>query len=121
MFATLKTEIEEYNTKYNAHGGKAVLPLMSRVHKSTHQVGEMVFCDATSLLEKYNCSLFVLSTSSPAGGLPLAVAITSDDKQETIRAAMEMVKEVLPDGAFHGQSGGPKIGHPTTPQLNIMH
>ena len=86
----------------------ACTPLMARVHKMTQQSGEMMFCDSTSCLEKYNCSLFILSTSSPAGGLPLAVAITSDEKQDTIKRAMEMVKQVLPKEAFFG-SKGPKV------------
>ena len=80
----------------------ACTPLMSRVHEIIQQSGEMIFCDSTSCLEKYNCSLFILSTSSPAGGLPLAVAITSDEKQDTIQRAMQMIKEVVPVNAFYG-------------------
>ena len=49
----------------------ACTPLMSRVHKNVKQAREMIFCDSTSCLEKYNCSLFIFSTSSPCGGLPL--------------------------------------------------
>jgi len=82
----------------------ACTPLMARVHETIQQSGEMVFCDSTSCLEKYNCSLFILSISSPAGGLPLAVAITSDEKQDTIQRAMEMIKEVVPVNAFYGKN-----------------
>ena len=82
----------------------ACTPLMARVHETIQQSGEMVFCDSTSCLEKYNCSLFILSTSSPAGGLPLAVAITSDEKQDTFQRAMEMIKEVVPVNAFYGKN-----------------
>ena len=87
----------------------ACTPLMARAHEMIQQSGEMMFCDSTSCLEKYNCSLFILSTSSPAGGLPLAVAITSDEKQDTITRAMEMVKQVLPKEAFYGREEGPKV------------
>ena len=82
---------------------------MARVHEMIQQSAEMIFCDSTSCLEKYNCSLFILSTSSPAGGLPLAVAITSDEKQDTIKRAMEMVNLVLPKKAFYGREQGPKV------------
>jgi len=44
----------------------ACTPLMACVHEMIQQSGEMMFCDSTSCLEKYNCSLFILSTSSPA-------------------------------------------------------
>lgn len=67
----------------------ACTPLMPHVHEMIQQSVEMIFCDSTSCLEEYNCSLFILSTSSPAGGLPLAVAITSDEKQDTIKRAMK--------------------------------
>lgn len=87
----------------------ACTPLMARVHEMIHQSGEMVFCDSTSCLEKFNCSLFILSTSSPAGGLPLAVAITSDEKQETIQRAMEMIKDVVPVKGFYGKQNGPSV------------
>ena len=87
----------------------ACTPLMARAHEMILQSGEMMFCDSTSCLEKYNCSLFILSTRSPAGGVPLAVAITSDEKQDTIKRAMEMVKMVLPTKAFYGRKEGPKV------------
>ena len=87
----------------------ACTPLMSRVHEIIQQSGEMIFCDSTSCLEKYNCSLFILSTSSPAGGLPLAVAITSDEKQDTIQRAMQMIKEVVPVNAFYGNQDGASV------------
>ena len=73
----------------------ACTPLMSRVHQSVQQAREIVFCDSTSCLEKYNCSLFIISTSSPAGGLPLGVAITSDEKKNTIIKALQSLLGVL--------------------------
>ena len=87
----------------------ACTPLMARVHQSIRQAEELIFCDSTSSLERYNCSLFVLSTRSPAGGLPLAVVITSDEKENTIKVALEKVKEVVPQNSLWHQSGGPKV------------
>ena len=37
------------------------------------------------------------------------MAITSDEKQDTIKRAMEMVNLVLPKKAFYGREQGPKV------------
>ena len=86
-------------------------PLMSRVHEHIQQAGEMVFCDATSTLDRFNTSLFVLSTSHPAGGLPLGVMITSDEQEETIVQGLSQLLNVFPQGAFYGRGAdkGPLI------------
>ena len=76
-------------------------PLMCRIHQYIQQSSEMVFCDSTSTLDRFNSSLFVLSTSHCAGGLPLAVMITSDEQEETIQQGLKMVKQVLPAEAFY--------------------
>lgn len=85
-------------------------PLMSRVHQSVQQAGEMVFCDATSSLDRFNSSMFVLSTSNAVGGLPLGVIITSDEQEDTIRQSLEVLKDVLPPNCFFGR--GPVEGPP---------
>ena len=69
-------------------------PLMCRIHQHIQQSSEMVFCDNTSTLDRFNSFLFVLSTSHCAGGLPLAVMITSDEQEETIQQGLQMVKQV---------------------------
>ena len=78
-------------------------PLMFRVHENIQQAGEMTFCDATSSLDRFNTSLFILSTSHAAGGLPLGVIMTSDEQEETIRQGLELLKEVLPKNSFYGR------------------
>ena len=87
----------------------ACTPLMARVHENIQQSGEMIFCDSTSCLEKYNCSLFIISTSSSAGGLPLGVTITSDEKQLTIKAAFQQLLQVVPKASFYGNKDGPRL------------
>ena len=77
-------------------------PLMCRIHQHIRQSSEMVFCNSTSTLDRFNSSLFVLSTSHCAGGLPLAVMITSDEQEETIQQGLQVVKQVLPGEAFYG-------------------
>ena len=87
-------------------------PLMARVHQNIQQAGEMVFCDAKSSLDRFNSSLFLFSTSSAAGGLPLGVIIiTSDEQEDTVRQRLQLLTEVVPDGAFYGRGGeqGPAI------------
>jgi len=78
-------------------------PLMFRVHENIQQAGEMTFCDAKSSLDRFNTSLFILSTSHAAGGLPLGVIMTSDEQEETIRQGLELLKEVLPKNSFYGR------------------
>ena len=82
---------------------------MSRAHKQVCQAGEIVFCDATSSLDRFNTSLFILSTTHSCSGVPLAVVMTSDECEQTVTQAMETVKQVLPPDAFYGSgpSGGP--------------
>ena len=46
-------------------------PLMARVHQYyIQQSGELVFVDTSTSFEDYNNLMFVVSTSSAAGGLP---------------------------------------------------
>ena len=77
-------------------------PLMSRVHQNIQQSCEMVFCDATSSLDRFNSSLFILSTSTCVGALPLGVIITSDEEQDTIRDGLKLLNDVWPDHSFYG-------------------
>ena len=51
-------------------------PLMARVHEHVKQAGEIKFVDSSSSLDDFNNPMFILSTSSAAGGLPLGVVIT---------------------------------------------
>ena len=83
-------------------------PLMSCVHRHAQQSRELIFCDSTSSLDRFNVSLFVLSTAHPAGGLPLGVLITSDEKETTIKNELEKLIQTLPSHAFYGN--GPKEG-----------
>ncbi len=85
--------------------------LMSRVHQNIQQSREMIFCDSTSSLDRFNTSLFVLSTSNAIGGLPLGVIITSDEEQRTISQGLDLLKTVLPTNCFYesGSDNGPSI------------
>ena len=84
---------------------------MCRVHQYVQQAQEMVFCDSTPSLDRFNTSLFVISTANAIGGLPLGVIITSDEEQETISQGLGLLKEVVPIDCFYGNgsSNGPSI------------
>ncbi len=86
-------------------------PLMSRAHKEIQQASEIVFCDSTASLDRFNTSVFILSTASAASGIPLAVILTSDERETTIHKAFDLLKEVLPQWAFFGNGAatGPEV------------
>lgn len=126
MFKELEKRIEEYNSDNKDRGGKAALqrfearmgkdktsdtplalaictPIMARVHSMVQQSAETVFCDSTAGLDRYNNPLFLLSTSTPAGGVPLGCVVTSGESESTVTAALKKLKEVLPSNAFYGR------------------
>lgn len=86
-------------------------PLMARANENIQQAGEMVFCDATSSLDRYNTSVFVISTCTPTSGVPLGVIIASDEQESTIQQGLHMLADVLPKNAFFGKGAkkGPSI------------
>ncbi len=86
-------------------------PLMVRAHENVPQAGEMVFCDATSSLDRFNTSVFIISTGTPSSGVPLGVIIASDEQQATIHKGMQMLAEILPKKAFFGKGAhkGPTL------------
>ena len=71
-------------------------PLMARAHATIPQAAEIMFCDCTSSLDRFNTSLFILSTCHPAGGIPLGILMTSDEKEETIQAALQCLEMFFP-------------------------
>ena len=138
LFTELEHRINIYNDSNNHTGGKAIIhrfckgskvkdtadnkeaeqplilaictPLMSRVHQHVYQSKELVFVDASSSFEDFNNPLFVMSTSSAAGGLPLGIIITSAESANVIHKGMTTLTELFPESSFYGN------GYPT----NIM-
>ncbi len=127
LFTELEKRINAYNDANSVIGGKAVVqryhktkgdeqeeplvlaictPLMSRVHEYILQSRELVFIDASSSFEDFNNPLFVISTSSAAGGLPLGVVVTSAESASVIHKGMTMLQDLFPDPAFYG-NGSP--------------
>ena len=85
-------------------------PLMSCAHQLVKQAGELVYCDSTSSLDRYNCPTFIMSTCTSAGGIPLGVVITSGESEEVITEAVTFLKAILPTNAFYGRGAqGPEV------------
>ena len=89
-------------------------PLIAHAHQETQQASEIVFCDSTTSLDRVNTFIFILSTASTASGIPLAIILTSDERENTIQRTFEMVKEILPPWAFFGN--GPN----TVPEVFLI-
>ena len=117
LFTELKRRVAMYNDSYREQGGNASIqryckaslkissndkeedqplmlaiaictPLMSRVHQRISQSKELLFIDASSSFEDFNNPLFVISTSSAAGGLPLGIVITSGESANVIKKGL---------------------------------
>ena len=99
MFEQLEKRIRTYNNDYGEGGGRAFIQryekqpekatwetsnqplvfvictlMMPRIHKLVRQAGELVYCDSTSSLDRYNCpTLTVMSTCTSAGSILLGV------------------------------------------------
>ncbi|CAG8803922.1 16689_t:CDS:1 [Gigaspora margarita] len=89
-----------------------IMNLMKHCH-SLKQAGELVYMDTTATLDALNTLLTILSTSTPAGGLPLAIILTLDKTAQTFTWALNMLKNMLLLEAF--SSCGPIVG----PQIVI--
>ena len=74
-------------------------PLMA-VHKSVPQSKEITFLDSTSSLDRYNLSMFLLSTCHARGGLPLGVMIVSIEMTSTLKECLSSLE------AFFLRMGG---------------
>ena len=85
-------------------------PLMARVHQRIPQAGEIMFVDSSSSLDRYNFSVFILSTSHCGGGLPLGVMIVSNEATSTLQGCLSQLQSIFPKEAFHNQpTAGPKV------------
>ena len=137
MFEKLEEKVRVYNEENRQEGGQALVqryvsthekettwfseggqplvlaictPIMARAHQMLRQAGELVYVDATSSLDRYNCPTFMFSTCTPAGGLPLGVVITSGEDEASITEAFSFLKSILPQNAFYGRgANGPEM------------
>ena len=130
LFIELEKRVNIYNEKNKDIDGKASIqrfcksegkcddqplilaictPLMSRVHQHIQQSKELVFIDSSSSFDDYNNPMFVISTSSAAGGLPLGVVVTSGESSSIINSAMTHLKCLFPKHSFYGKGSPDNI------------
>ena len=83
-------------------------PFMRRVHSTIPQSGEIVMVDTTSNLDRNDTKLFHFMCPSTVGGLPLADMMITREDEKTIKFGLDILKTVLPPGAFYGR--GREIG-----------
>ncbi|XP_028413943.1 uncharacterized protein LOC114536797 [Dendronephthya gigantea] len=124
MFSALEKRIQclqqknlEYSLKYQKFDEEInqpfilaiVTPLMKRVHKLVPHSKDLGFLDSSSNMEEYNLRVFVMVTHSVCGALPLGIFITSDETEQTLKDALELMKSCFDsDSAFYG-AGGPGV------------
>ena len=85
-------------------------PLMARAHVMLRQANELVYCDGTASLDRYNYPTFIMSTSSSGGGVPLGVVITSGESEDTLTESFAHLRSVLPQDTFYGRGTlGPQV------------
>ena len=83
------------------------------------QPKDLAFLDSSSNMEEYNLRVFVVVTHSVCGALPLGIFATSDEKEQTLRDALELFKSSLPDFAFYGATGPRVFITDNCPELRV--
>lgn len=76
---------------------------MARAHEYICQAGELIFCDSSSSMDRFNTSVFILSTHSVSSGIPLGVILTSDESEETLLNGLQLLQSILPKNSFFGK------------------
>lgn len=81
-----------------------VTEFMLRIHRYHQASKEVAFVYSTSCIERLNCCLTVMVCPSVAGGLPLAVILTSGQlKKQEYAAAFKLLQQILGTDSFFKQ------------------
>jgi hypothetical protein len=96
------------------HGGRAAIsiqndhivvqictPVMQRVHKLIPQSKEVMYVRVHGHMDKRS-RLFLFSTPTPLGELPLGCIVTDTESQDVFRAGLSLLKIIFPAEAFYG-------------------
>ena len=97
--------------QYKVEGKDGNQPLIWAIRTSLMYINTfidwgIVFIDSSSSFDDYKNPMFVISTSSSAGGLPLGVVVTSGESSSTINSAMNHLKC---RGSFYGKGSPDNI------------
>ncbi|CAG8790730.1 7646_t:CDS:2, partial [Cetraspora pellucida] len=115
MFAQLEEEMQPYVVSEKDKPGQLfVLVIVMNLMKHCYtlkEAGELVYMNMTAGLDILNTPLLILSTSTPVGGLPLAVIITSDKTADTFSKALDVLKLIIQPIEFgeHESLSGPQV------------
>jgi hypothetical protein len=79
-----------------------VIPMMQRAH-SLPQASKIVFMDTTYSCDSENHAITFLLTPCKAGTMPLAVFITSGQRQADYETSLNFLKEAVEENLFGSQ------------------
>ncbi|CAG8629437.1 7704_t:CDS:2 [Cetraspora pellucida] len=132
MFDRLVKEVSEFNDNHKEKawlqsyiapekedpGQPLILVILTNLMICCYELqeaGELVYMDTTAGLDILNTPLIILSTSTPVGGLPLAVILTSDESTNTFTKALDILNHMILSIAFgkHGSIVGPQLHTPS--------
>ncbi|CAG8848318.1 13381_t:CDS:2, partial [Gigaspora margarita] len=84
--------------------------LILRCH-ALQEAGELNYMNTIARLDILNTPLTILSTSIPAGDLPLGVILTSDKSANTFSKVLDVLKHLIPSIVFGKDSSavGPQM------------
>lgn len=84
-------------------------PLFKRIHKYIQEAGEIVFMNSTGTVDHDDSRIYFLLTLNEAGGLPLGIIITSSENSYYISKGFQMLKDIVGNDIFYGNSEGPQV------------
>ena len=115
IFRLVKNNIDNFNKERGEElakvkqtdSGETIVAICDKFNRRVHQnipaAGDLLIMDATANLDRGDTKLFHLMCPSPVGGLPLGTLIMTRADEETITAALDLYKEVIPRDAFYGR------------------
>ncbi|KAL1506184.1 hypothetical protein ABEB36_005591 [Hypothenemus hampei] len=83
-------------------------PLMRRVHEKITASSDMVFIDGSET-SKHDSKVYILSTISECGSLPLGVLITSTETLKLLVHGFELLQQLVGKVIFGGKPEGPQL------------
>lgn len=121
LLKTLKNQIDCINQNYGQKCAAISIdesrcftialmtPLMKRTAR-TPLAGDICFLDSSGKMDKYDCRVFLLMVTSPIGGLPVGVFITTNESEEAITQGLDLHRSLLDSECFGGRgTHGPQI------------
>ena len=115
VFRVVKDNIQKFNSERGeelakvkqTESGETIVAVCDKFNKRVHEyipaAGDLLIMDGTANLDRNDTKVFHLMCPSPVGGLLLGTLIMTRADEETIAAALDLYKELLPEKAFYGR------------------